>query len=243
MDIEKVEAALGVSFADKLMLQHALTHRSYLNENPNTHLQDNERLEFLGDAVIDFVIGEYLYHRFPEYDEGELTALRAALVCTRALADLARQIGLGKYLLLGRGEEESGGRERPAVLCGAFEALTGALYLDRGLDSVREFLMPLMEPALERILANHQIKDAKSILQEMSQAHLGYTPRYQTISTRGPDHDKVFTVAVLINGVTYGRGEGRSKQQAAQAAAAEALQQLEAMLNAPTIPVPDGADF
>jgi len=243
MDVSTVEDALGLTFEDKTLLQSALTHRSYLNENPNYPLEDNERLEFLGDAVLDFVIGEYVYHRFPAKDEGTLTSLRAALVCARALAEFANQIDLGNYLLLGRGEDEAGGRKRPAVLCGAFEALVGALYLDRGLSSVSAFILPRFEPALDHILRNNLDKDAKSLLQELSQAYLGYTPRYPTIDTRGPDHDKVFTVAVTIHGVTHGKGQGRSKQLAAQVAAAEALEQLRAMLSAPVVHVPDGPDF
>lgn len=234
---------LGLAFDDETLLQRALTHRSYLNENPDYPYEDNERLEFLGDAVLDFVIGEYLYHRFPEQDEGTLTSLRAALVCTRSLAQFALDVQLGPHLLLGHGEDEGGGRERPAVLCGAFEAVVGALYLDQGLEQVREFVMPLAEPALEQVLQNDLDKDPKSVLQELSQAHLGHTPRYHTVGARGPDHDKLFTVEVMVNGVTYGSGEGRSKQVAAQLAAAEALTQIKAMLDAPVIHVPDGADF
>ena len=243
MDISASEQALRVSFADKTLFQRALTHRSYLNENTDHPLEDNERLEFLGDAVLDFVVGEYLYARFPDQDEGTLTSLRAALVCTRSLAEFADQIGLGDHLLLGRGEEEGGGRGRPAVLCGAFEALIGALYLDQGLPQVSDFTMPIFEPALEHILQYNLDKDPKSVLQELSQAHLGYTPRYTTVGTHGPDHDKLFTVAVMINGAIYGKGEGRSKQMSAQAAAAEAITQLEAMLNAPVVRVPDGPEF
>jgi ribonuclease-3 len=193
--------------------------------------------------VLDFVIGEYLYHRFAEQDEGTLTSLRAALVRTEALASFAAQIDLGSFVLLGHGEEESGGRERAAVLCGAFEALVGALYLDQGLEKTSAFIMPIFEPALEHILADELHRDAKSVLQELSQAHLGCTPRYHTVETSGPDHDKEFVLAVIINGVTYGRGKGRSKQVAAQAAATEAMENLEAMLNAPVVHVPDGADF
>jgi ribonuclease-3 len=243
MDIFVAEEELGLVFQDKTLLQKALTHRSYLNENPDYPFEDNERLEFLGDAVLDFVVGEHLYHRFPDQDEGTLTSLRAALVCTRALAEFAEQIGLGKHLLLGRGEDESGGRARPAVLCGAFEAMIGALYLDQSSAAVRAFIVPLFEPALERVLRDDLTKDPKSVLQELSQAHLGHTPRYLTVDTRGPDHDKMFTVAVTINGVTYGKGKGRSKQEAAQNAAAEAMDQLDAMIHAPVIHVPDGPDF
>jgi ribonuclease-3 len=243
MDISLSEEALHLSFEDKTLLQRALTHRSYLNENPDYPYEDNERLEFLGDAVLDFVVGEYLYHRFPDQDEGTLTSLRAALVCTRALAEFAEQIGLGPHLLLGRGEDEGGGRQRPAVLCGAFESLVGALYLDQGLESVSEFTMPIFEPALEHVLHHNLDKDAKSVLQELSQAHLGHTPKYLTVDTYGPDHDKMFVVAAIINGITYGKGHGRSKQAAAQFAASEALEQLQAMLNAPVVRVPDGPDF
>jgi ribonuclease-3 len=243
MDISGAEAKLRLDFGDKSLLQRALTHRSYLNENPNYPYNDNERLEFLGDAVLDFVVGEYLYHRFPEQDEGTLTSLRAALVCTRSLSDFAAQIDLGCQLLLGHGEDEGGGRERPAVLCGAFEALIGALYLDQGLEAVHDFVLPMIGPALDHVLQNNLDKDPKSILQELSQAHLGYTPRYHTVDTQGPDHDKVFTVAVTINGVTYGRGKGRSKQISAQAAASEAIERLQAMLEAPVVRVPDGPDF
>lgn len=243
MDLTTTENALKLVFQDKTLLQRALTHRSYLNENHDYPLADNERLEFLGDAVLDFVVGEDLYQRFPDEDEGTLTSLRAALVCTRALADFAKQIELGTHLLLGHGEEEGGGRQRPAVLCGAFEALIGALYLDQGIESIREFIHPLFEPALELILRHDLDKDPKSVLQELSQAHLGYTPRYPTVEANGPDHDKVFTIAVTINGVTYGKGRGRSKQIAAQTAAAEALEHLQAVLNAPVVQVPDGADF
>lgn len=243
MDITLAERALGLDFHDKSLLQRALTHRSYLNESPDYPYEDNERLEFLGDAVLDFVVGEYLYERFPDQDEGTLTSLRAALVCTQSLSQFADQMDLGDHLLLGRGEAEGSGRRRPAVLCGAFEALVGALYLDHDMERVRAFVIPVFEPALENILQNNLDKDPKSVLQELSQAYLGYTPRYQTVSTRGPDHDKRFTVAVMINGVTYGKGEGRSKQASAQAAAAEAIEQLEAMLNAPIVHVPEGAEF
>ncbi|MBN1936265.1 MAG: ribonuclease III [Anaerolineae bacterium] len=243
MDISIVEQTLGLVFNDKHLLQRALTHRSYLNENREYLFGDNERLEFLGDAVLDFVVGEYLYRRFVDQDEGTLTSLRAALVRTEALADFAMQVGLGQFILLGHGEEESGGRDRPAVLCGAFESLIGALYIDQGLGKVNDYMMPIFEPALDVILENELDKDAKSALQELSQAYLGYTPRYHTVETFGPDHDKQFVLSVTINGVTYGRGAGRSKQIAAQAAAMEAMANLQAMLDAPIVHVPDGADF
>ena len=225
-NVSELEAALGLSFADKTLIQRALTHRSFLNENPDFPLGDNERLEFLGDAVLDFVTGEYLYHRFPEMREGNLTSLRAALVRTETLARFAAQIDLGRYLLMGHGEEESGGRERMATLCAAFEALVGALYLDQGVTAVNEFLIPFIEPEIRRVLEEQSDKDAKSLLQELSQGELRMTPTYRTVGERGPDHAKEFTVEAVIGKVVYGQGTGRSKQTAAQAAAKEALERL-----------------
>ena len=226
IDIAEAEVALNVNFSDKTLLQRALTHRSYLNENPDYLLEDNERLEFLGDAVLDFITGEFLYHRFPEVAEGRLTNLRSALVRTETLAQFALDLNLGAYLLLGKGEDESGGRERPAILCDAFEALLGAIYLDQGLESVREFINHLIEPALQAVLTSSSEKDAKSQLQEVAQSQYQVTPTYRTVNERGPDHAKVFTVEAMIGEKTYGRGTGYSKQNAAQAAAQEALVRL-----------------
>ena len=231
LDLSAREKILGLTFEDKTLLLRALTHRSYLNENPNFILEDNERLEFLGDAVLDFLTAEYLYHRFPEMREGDLTSLRAALVRTEALSRLARKIRLGRCLYLGHGEEAGGGRRRHAVLCGAFEALIGALYLDQDLSAVEAFVTPLLEPEVERILAKDLDKDPKSQLQELSQAELEITPRYRTVDESGPDHAKEFVVEAVIGDLTYGRGVGRSKQLAARAAARDALVQLRQELN------------
>lgn len=224
----KLEVTLGLAFVDKSLLQRALTHRSYLNEHPNFGFEDNERLEFLGDAVLDFVTGEYLYHRFPELAEGPLTSLRSALVRRETLARFALRFDLGQYMLMGHGEAESGGRERPALLCAAFEALIGAIHLDQGLDAVRSVIEPLIEPETECILRDRSYKDAKSGLQELAQARLRRTPRYTTVAESGPDHAKEFTVEVRIGPEVYGRGRGPSKQHAAQAAAEEAFARLEA---------------
>ena len=226
-DLSKCEAVFGITFADKTLLQRALTHRSYVNENPDFPLEDNERLEYLGDAILDFVIGEYLYHHFPEMQEGNLTSLRAALVKTETLARFAIQLDLGQYLFVGRGEAESGGRERQANLCAAFEALVGAIYLDQGLEAVEDFIAPLVEPELERVIQGELNKDAKSLLQELSQDLLQLTPAYRTIGEKGPDHAKEFTVEVIIGGQVYGRGQGPSKQAAAQGAARAALQRFD----------------
>jgi ribonuclease-3 len=215
-----------VDFHDKSLLQRALIHRSYLNEHPEFPLEDNERLEFLGDAVLDFVTGAYLYHRFPELREGPLTNLRSMLVRRSTLARFARHLQLGSHMLMGHGEAESGGRHRPANMCAAFEALIGALYLDQGLDSVRRLLEPLILPEISRALQESLEKDPKSHLQELAQAKLHRTPRYATIAESGPDHAKEFTVEVTIGDQVYGQGQGLSKQQAAQAAARAALHEL-----------------
>jgi ribonuclease III len=224
----ELEHRLGIAFRDKSLLQRALTHRSYINEHPEFPLEDNERLEFLGDAVLDFMTGEYLYHRFPELREGLLTSLRSALVRRDTLARFAQQLRLGEYLLMGHGEIETGGRNRPATLCAAFEALVGALYLDQGLESVYKLVEPLIAPQVARTLKEHTHKDAKSLLQELAQARTHQTPRYRTIAETGPDHAKEFTVQVSIAGEVYGEGYGPNKQQAAQAAAQEALVRLAA---------------
>jgi ribonuclease III len=210
-ELIKIQDRMGIRFDDLSLLQRALTHRSYLNEHPEHALEDNERLEFLGDAVLDFVAGAWLYHRFPELDEGYLTRLRAGLVRTETLAGFAQRFHLGDALLLGRGEDDSGGRGRRKNLCGAFEAVIGAYYLDKGMDG----------------LMKSYDKDAKSRFQEWSQASFGETPVYKTVSSRGPDHAKEFTVAVMVGTTEAGRGTGNSKQSAAQAAAQHALEAVE----------------
>lgn len=226
------EERLGIAFRDKSLLQRALTHRSFINEHPYVEWEDNERLEFLGDAVLDFIVAEYLYHRFPEMEEGELTAVRSNLVRRRTLASFARQIGLGQHLLIGSGEEMTGGRNRDAVLCAAFEALVGALYLDQGLEVTRAFVLRFVEEVLPQAVEEALHKDAKSRLQEWSQATLQITPRYVTVRAEGPDHAKVFTVEVRIGPVVAGRGTGPSKQAAAQAAAEDALARLDEIVKA-----------
>jgi ribonuclease-3 len=203
-----------------------VTHRSYLNENPDLALEDNQRLEFLGDAVLDFITGAWLYHHFPEFQEGRLTSLRAALVCAPTLAKFARQIGLGNHLRLGKGEEENGGREREANLCDAFEALVGAVHLDSGQSAVESLIHPFLEQETEHILAADLDRDPKSRFQEWSQAEMGITPRYQTLEASGPDHARTFLVAVYIGGEVYGKGEGSSKQAAARSAAKVALERV-----------------
>jgi ribonuclease-3 len=216
---------LGLPFSDILLLNRALTHRSYLNEHPDA-LEDNERLEFLGDAVLDFLVGAWLYNHFPEMSEGDLTRMRSALVRTDTLADFGRKIGLDAVMRLGRGEDEGGGRTRPAILCGTFEAMVGALYIESGFSAVSDFIEPLLEEAAAETLSAHNEYDSKSLFQEWAQSQNLGTPQYRTCASFGPDHDKTFEVEVLVDGVVYGKGEGKSKQAAAKEAAREAMQIL-----------------
>ncbi len=213
---------VNLPFSDYLLLSRALTHRSYLNEHPEA-LEDNERLEFLGDAVLDFLVGAWLYNHFPEMAEGELTRLRSALVRTEQLADFAEQIDLGAVMRLGRGEDEGGGRKRPALLCGTFEALVGALYLDAGMEAVQSFIEPYLEAGVVEILAERRDRDPKSLLQEWVQSQGFGPPVYNTVSSSGPEHNKTFEVEVYVSGKPFGRGHGHSKQAAAKAAAHQAL--------------------
>jgi ribonuclease-3 len=226
LDLHTIQDRIGVHFHDQSLLLRALTHPSFLNENPKQGTEDNQRLEYLGDAVLDFICSEWLYHRFPEATEGRLTRLRASLVRTETLAALAADCSLNEALLLGKGEEENGGRKRPNNLCAAFEAYVGALFLDQGIQAIRDFVKPLFDAALEEILHQVSDKDPKSLLQEWAQAHLGTLPSYKTINSSGPDHAKQFTVAVFIGNKQYAVGIGPSKQAAAQLAARQTLNQL-----------------
>ncbi len=216
---------VGLHLNQPWLLQRAFTHRSYLNENPQA-LEDNERLEFLGDAVLDFMVGAWLYEHFPEMTEGHLTRLRAALVGNVQLAEFARMIDLGAALLLGKGEAEGGGRDRPALLGSTFEALVGAIYLDQGLPTVQKFIDPFLEKVVPTIILENSDRDAKSRLQEWSQACGLGAPAYRKVTETGPDHEKVFEVEVVISGEVYGRGSGHSKQAATKAAAQNALTAL-----------------
>jgi len=214
---------LNLSFENLSLLTRALTHRSYVNENPEA-TEDNERLEFLGDAVLDFIVGAWVYHRFPEMPEGNLTKIRSALVRNDQLAVFARDLGLGNALRLGRGEHIMGGSHRDALLGSTFEAVIGAIYLDSGLKAVEAVVNPLLEEAQDSIL--NRIHDPKSQLQEWAQSQKMGAPRYQTISMSGPDHAKIFEVEVQIGEEVVGRGVGSSKHNAQSAAAGEALEKL-----------------
>ncbi|MGH2583183.1 MAG: ribonuclease III [Anaerolineales bacterium] len=217
---------LALDVKDPHIITRALTHRSYVNEHPEA-LEDNERLEFLGDAVLDFVVGAWLYNHFPEMSEGEMTRLRAALVSTERLGEFGAKIQIGKALRMGHGEEESGGRKRKAMLCNAFEALVGALYLDSGVAAVEKFVNPLLTQAVIDIRKGQTERDPKSMLQEWVQARGQGSPNYRIVAESGPDHNKYFVVEVIVNGRTLGRGEGPSKQAASKVAARETLRMLD----------------
>ena len=210
------------------LLTRALTHSSYNNEHGNAG-EDNERLEFLGDAVLDFVVGAYVYNHFLEMREGEMTRMRSALVRTETLARLARELELGNALRLGRGELQSGGRDRDPILCGAFEALVGAIYQHKGLDVARTFVLPLIGPLADEfsIEMSSFMVDAKSRLQEWSQHQALGIPKYIFTASQGPDHARIFTVEVYIDGKLFGTGHGSSKRDASQAAAQDALDHID----------------
>ncbi len=222
-DLAALQKAIGIQFRNEALLRQALVHRSFLNENPDLELASNERLEYLGDALLDFVVGEYLYHRYPEMNEGGLTSLRASLIKASTLARFARSKHLGRYVYLSHGEDERDGRERVGLLADVFEALAAAIYLDRGLAETRAIVLPLVEPEATRIVEGGLERDHKSGLQEWCQRELGITPVYRTVKEQGPDHAKLFTVEVLLDGEVHGRGQGRSKQSAEQSAAEEAM--------------------
>jgi len=229
LPLEELQKRIGYTFRDQELLKRALTHSSYSNETGarNHHLLCNERLEFLGDSVRSLITSEYLYSNFPELPEGDLTRIRAATVCEGALASYSEQIGLGEFLLLGKGERQSGGAKKPAVIADAFEAILAAIYLDVGnadaLQTVSEFLLPFIKQAVAALPdVGGYHTDSKSRLQEFVQKDKG-TPEYRLISESGPDHNKTFVVEVYLDSNCIGRGQGHSKKYAEQAAAKAAL--------------------
>ena len=229
MDIEKrkkFEKKIGLEFKNKELLKRSLTHRSFLNENDNEDLKSNERLEFLGDAVLELVVSEFLFHEYPDRPEGELTSFRAAVVRTDNLAKISRKLGFGEFLLMSKGEEMTGGREKEYLLANTFEAVVGALYLDQGYEPVKKFLTTHLVPQIATVVKYRLDIDAKTKLQEKTQNIFKKTPVYKVIKEKGPDHDKIFTVVVRINGKVYGEGEGITKQKAEDAAASKALRKL-----------------
>ncbi len=225
-DLAALQESLGVSFNDLSQLRQSLIHSSYVNENPGLALAANERLEFLGDAVLELVVTEKLYQNLPEATEGEMTKLRAALVSRDTLARLARATGLGDYLYLGKGEEASGGRDKPANLASTLEAVIAAIFLDQNLPAAKNFILSLFQPELEKVTSQGGIVNHKTQLQELVQARGQPLPVYYLIETRGPDHEPQFTVEVRSGDTVLGQGAGKSTKLAEAEAARSALESL-----------------
>ena len=223
-DLTPFEKTIGVHFANKELLVQAFTHRSYINENPKTGLKHNERLEFLGDAVLELVVTAYLFNAYPDKDEGELTAYRAALVNSHTIADAARALSMNEYLLLSRGESKDTGKARHYILANTFEAVVGAIYLDQGYAAAEKFLTENLLPKMEEIVAKKLWRDAKSLIQEKAQEHMSITPTYRVLGESGPDHDKQFSVGVFVGNEMLASAKGKSKQEAEQEAARAALE-------------------
>lgn len=226
VDWQGLQQAIEISFHDLSLLQQAFIHSSYVNENPGFHLPDNERLEFLGDALLSFVVAEKLCHEFPQASEGELTEFRISLIRQETLAQLAATLKLGDYLLLGKGEEASGGRQRETNLADAFEALIGAIFFDQGIDAARDFILSKLCSQLQRVKAEGVGRNYKTLLQEFSQTKYKQLPSYRVIEALGPDHAKGFTVEVSLGGVVLGTGTGKSKRAAEMKAAHSAWEKL-----------------
>lgn len=227
MDFSKFEETAGVTFINKALLKQAFIHRSYINENRGSGLVHNERLEFLGDAVLELVITDYLYQRFPEMNEGELTSLRSALVNADTCSIVAQKLGANDFLLLSKGESKDMGRARQYILANTLESIIGAIYMDQGYEVAKKFILTHITPLTEDIINQGTWIDAKSLFQEKAQEFEGITPQYKTIKETGPDHDKHFTVGVYLSKDLVGEGEGKSKQDAEQEAARNALTKKE----------------
>ncbi len=225
MDYSKIEEKIGVKFNHQDLLIQAFTHRSFLNENRDKDLEHNERLEFLGDAVLELVTTDYLFKTFPDRNEGDLTAFRASLVNTQSISDVATNLGFNDYLRLSKGESKDEGRARSYILANVFESVIGAVYLDQGYEKAEKFITEFLFPTLDRVIAEGTWVDAKSKLQEVVQEKHGVTPSYKTVKEDGPDHDKVFTVAVYFNDKKIDTGSGKSKQEAEQDVARKILKQ------------------
>lgn len=223
-DFTAFEAKIGVKFQDHTVLTQAFTHRSYINENPRSGLEHNERLEFLGDAVIELIVTDYLYRTYPTHHEGDLTAYRSALVNAVIMGEVATALGMNDYLLLSKGEEKDTGRARQTILANTYESFVGALYLDQGYESCVKFVIESLLPRLEHIIKSKSWKDPKSMVQEEAQERLGVTPSYKVIGEVGPDHDKHFTIGIFFGDKKIAEGKGRSKQEAQQTAAQAALE-------------------
>lgn len=221
--MEELEKIIGYQFKDKALMREAITHSSYAKERKAQHIKYNERLEFLGDAVLSIVVSDYIFKHCPELPEGELTKLRASLVCERSLFEFAKSINLGKYLILSKGERHNGGAERPSILSDAFEALIAAIYIDGGMEPASKHILNFVIPAIKTVKTKKN-KDYKTTLQEIVQQNPGERLEYVLVAESGPDHNKHFVVEVHLNSNVIGKGGGKSKKEAEQQAAREALE-------------------
>ena len=223
---EELQKSTGYMFNDPVYLYEALTHSSYSNEQKSRHkvFPCNERLEFLGDSVLSFVVSDYIFNGIGRYQEGDLTKIRAAAVCEDACFEYAKKIELGKYMLLGRGEENAGGRERKSILADAFEAFLAAIFMDGGIEPARDFLLPYIRKSVNRIISNGNLRDYKTLLQQFVQQNRGDVLEYHQTGESGPDHNKIFEVEVSANSNVIGKGKGSSKREAEQSAAKAALE-------------------
>ncbi len=224
--LAELEQNLKLKFKNQDLLKSAFIHRSYLNEHSEEKLPHNERLEFLGDSVLGFVVSEHLYKKFPNHPEGDLTNFRSSLVNARTLAEISKKLQLGKYLLLSKGEEATGGRERQYILANTFESLLGAIYLDCGLEAAHKLIHRELLPELDDIIQKKLYRDFKSAFQELAQEKKSITPSYRVLAEEGPDHNRTFTVGVFLDEEQIAQGVGKSKQAAEQEAAKEAIANL-----------------
>lgn len=225
--MRELEQKLNYTFRHPALLQEALSHSSYANEHRAAHLNSNERLEFLGDSVLGFVTAEFLFRQHPDLPEGDLTRIRAALVCEQSLYEVARKLDLGRYLCLGKGEEAGGGRERTSILADATEAVFAAVYLDGGIEAASALIHRVLLDAEREEVVEERRRDYKTALQELVQRHADQVLTYRMVGEQGPDHDKTFVAEVLLNGTAVGTGSGHSKKEAEQAAARAAMEALE----------------
>jgi len=226
-DLKELQEKINITFNDEKILFEALTHRSYLNETVTKGLNSNERLEFLGDAVLSFWVSGQIFRKFPELPEGKLTFIRTSLVRTTTLTKLSQNLSFGKYLMMSKGEESGGGKENPALLANCFEAVLGAIYFDQGIEKASQFLQNNFEKLISELDDPDKLKDSKSVLQEKVQAKNDPTPTYKLISSSGPDHKRTFTMGVYVNDKLLGEGTSKSKQEAEEIAAQHALELLD----------------
>lgn len=222
MDLNQLQSEIGIKFKDVKILSQSLIHRSYLNENKDKHLESNERLEFLGDSILELWISDTLYKMFPQFNEGDLTNLRSLVVRTENLALASTKIKLGQYVALSKGEETHGGRTNISILADTFEALIGAIYIDQGQDAAFKFLEQMLNQSISELSSKKVYKDPKSLFQEIAQAKRGITPHYETLKEFGPDHQKIFEVAVFLDSELIATGTGNSKQKAEEDASIKA---------------------